>query len=65
MICYELNDYVRTSEVNFLWNDDLMSGKPICNDCCKLDLPQKHLNYDYRKYHKPKKRGLDKWLKKK
>lgn len=66
MICHEDIEYQNIGEVNFLWNDELYRGFPICTGCIDtLDGKTylRNINYKFvKKVRKKKKRGLDKWM---
>jgi len=70
MICNEKFEDNIISEVNFLWNDELYRGFPICLSCTEIEeLQTKYLNYgsywEKERRDKPeeKPRGrMDKWL---
>ena len=64
MICNEWFSAEKTSDVDFLYNDGLYQGEPICKSCisvlhsCTI---KNHLNYEPIRIRKPK--GLEKWIK--
>lgn len=64
MICNQWFSAEKTSDVDFLYNDELYQGEPICKSCisklysCTI---KNHLNYEPIRIRKEK--GLEKWLK--
>lgn len=59
-ICGEWTEYEKTAEVNFLWDDKFVYGKPLCESCANLWKDNKHLNYEFKK--KEKKRNLERFF---
>ena len=72
LICHQEFEFERVFEVDFLWNDDLYHGKPVCKGCAKVLEGHPHLNYDIKKDPGAlkkllgkvpgRKKTLDKWL---
>lgn len=52
--------------INTLWNDEIISGLPICRSCFyfvqgESETIYRHLNYKIRRKPK-KKQGIERWL---
>lgn len=60
MICNEEIEVIGDPfNINFLYNDRLYEGNPVCHDCI-FDFYGVHLNYEPIRIRKEK--GLEKWL---
>lgn len=60
IICNQEFDFDNIFKADFLWNDGLWWGRPICKGCVGLFKDHPHLNYE--KKEKKKKLGMEKWL---